>query len=120
MDRNDRDELLQKLRNRRMEHVAEDGVDEVIAYLNELVSVDKEAMERLIETRVRCNDQMAEHPTVQVVKGGDGNTMVGLLGILNGLVGTQSDESNKPGWGFIAASYDDADGKLVRFIRIDR
>jgi hypothetical protein len=96
----------------------EDDVDEVVAYLNELVSLDRDAMEHLIETRVRCNDKIVEHPTVQVMKGEDGNMTVGLLGILNGLVGTQPDESSKPGWGFIAASYDD--GKLVKFVRIDR
>ena len=103
-----------------MEHLSEENVDKVVAYLNELVSIDREAVERLVETRVQCNVAMAGHPTVQVMEDEEGNPVVGVLGVINGLVGTQPDGANKPGWGYIAASFDDKSGRLLKFIRIDK
>jgi len=50
----------------------------------------------------------------------EGNPVVGLLGIVNGLVGIQPDGARKPGRGYIAASFDDKSGKLINFIRIDK
>lgn len=84
--------------------------DQMIRFLNELVELDQEAMHQLVETRVPCNTKLTDHPTVQVrVKEKKGS--VGLLGILNGYIGTDAD-----GWGFICAEYNDS-GKLVRFKR---
>lgn len=53
-------------------------------FLNEILKADKEAVDRIFDTRVPCNSELAEHPTVQVGIGGDGNAEVGILGILNG------------------------------------
>jgi len=85
--------------------------DSMIRYLNELLKLDPDAVYQLIETRLPCNKALADHPTVQVHTKEDGTYAVGLLGILNGFVGTDTD-----GWGFICASYDDA-GKLLEFKR---
>jgi len=100
--------------------LSEENVDKVVTYLNELVSLDREAIEHLVETRVQCNKDLADHPHVQVSEDEEGNFLVGLLGIVNGLMGVQPEGANKPGWGYVAASFDDKSGKLVGFIRLDK
>lgn len=59
-------------------------IEETIALLNSALETDREAISSLIEHRVPCSDAMAEHPTIQVSP----NQTVGLLGIINGLFGT--------------------------------
>jgi len=70
----------------------------VIDYLNELVELDREAMQELVDGRVDCNNQFAEH------------SVVGMLGVLNGLFGIDPD-----GCGPIAAVFED-DGTLTGFV----
>lgn len=83
-----------------------------IVLLNELVQLDPLAAHALIEQRVPCNGALADHPTVQVVQSEEeGTYAVGLLGILNGLFGTDAE-----GWDIVAAVFDDQ-GQLVRFER---
>ena len=94
--------------------------DEVLAFLNEITAVDHAAMQALIAARVPCNDALAEHPTVQVgADSPDGkNPRVGLLGLLNGLLGAYGPEGgSREGWGALAAVYDG--DTLVRFERIN-
>jgi hypothetical protein len=90
--------------------IPNDVINHTLKFLNELVETDPEAMRNLVETRVPCNQALADHPTVQV-RSEEGQCSVGLLGILNGLLGTDTD-----GWGFICAVYGD-DLKLQRFAR---
>lgn len=86
----------------------------VIAFLNSLVKIDKDAISNLINYKVPCNDLLSKHETVQVAsdENGPGETgcKVGLLGILNGLCGI--DENS---YGFIVAEIDE-DNKVIRFI----
>lgn len=85
--------------------------EETIAFLNELIALDPEAMRALVEHHVPANQGLVDHPTVQV-SGYDGAPpKVGLLGILNGLFGTDEE-----GWGVISALFED-DGRLVKFMR---
>ena len=88
----------------------------VIDFLNELVAIDREAVEKLIETRVPCNQALTDHPTVQVSCLPGQQHVVGMLGILNGLVGAKAD-----GWGYIMADFDNTiePMKLIKF-RINR
>lgn len=86
-------------------------VDEVIAILNSALESDREAIQTLVQSRVRCNKTLADHPEIQVGAMDCGHE-VGILGILNGLFGV--DEN---GWGFICAIYDAPDGKLTHFAR---
>lgn len=88
--------------------------DQFIDVLNELIEADSTAIQDLIEHRVSCDEELGVHPTVQTMLDGKAYT-VGLLGILNGLVGV-IESGPKEGWGFISAVYDD-DGKLVKFQR---
>ena len=92
------------------EEVHGDMISSAIGILNSMVDADPQAMAQLCETRVPCNDAMADHPTVQVTDEG-----VGMLGVLNGLFGTIPDGEFK-GWGHITAVYED-DGALTKFVR---
>lgn len=102
--------------------------DKIILLMNELTKADPEAMHKLVEHRERCNEKISEHPTVQVSKqrfhGKDENGYttgladhVGILGILNGLVGVV-DEGEKKGWGVVAAVYDSDTDELLGFDRL--
>jgi hypothetical protein len=75
-------------------------VNEVLEVLNRAVKADHVAVEILIEKRVVCNKALADDPTIQVVSK-DGRTKVGLLGLINGIVGIRDN-----GWGYIAACYE--------------
>jgi hypothetical protein len=87
-------------------------IDDAIAYLNELAVLDKPAIAALIANRVPCNEQLADHPTVQV-GAQNGGFWVGMLGILNGLFGTLDN-----GWGPITFVFDD-EGDLAMFTRTE-
>ncbi len=79
-----------------------------IRVLNEITSLDRNALEALVEYRVPCNSGLTGHPTVQVVQV-EGRDHVGFLGILNGIFGARVD-----GIGHITAVFED-DGTLLRF-----
>jgi hypothetical protein len=83
-------------------------VDSALVLLNACMALDPKAMHALIESRVPCNDALADHPTVQVLSV-DGQPHVGILGLINGLFGT-----DQVGRGPIAAVFGD-DGKLASF-----
>lgn len=98
-----------------MYKIADLLADTIIRFLNELYQLDPEAIEKLVETRVPCNDKLADHPTVQVsLDPVTKQSTVGLLGIMNGLVGTRPD-----GYGYIAGVYDDVTGRLLSFARAE-
>lgn len=87
------------------------SLDSAIEYLNRLVAADAEAVRKLIDNRVECNDVLAEDPTCQV-SGFDGTNKVGLLGVLNGAFGIHED-----GWGAICAIVSDDEKILYGFRR---
>lgn len=95
--------------------------DELIRRLNDLIAEPdvRDFVEALINRRVPVTQKVAEHPTIQV---GDryGTTSAGLLGLLNGIVGSIPDGPRK-GWGLIAAIFDDESEpqKLLSFARTD-
>lgn len=82
---------------------------QIIKFLNELNAVDPDAVYALVTTRVACNEALTNHPTVQVDAEGN-EASVGLLGVLNGLVGT-----NEAGWGLIVAQVCTSTRKIERF-----
>ena len=91
------------------------SLDEVIKLLNDLVLLDPETMNNLVENRIVCNFEFADHPTVQVQDyEGSNQPCVGLLGILNGFFSIDDD-----GWGGITAVFDDK-GKLIKFQHTSR
>jgi len=91
--------------------IDEQLADRIVAFLNELNAIDTTAIEKFIEHRVPCNAALSMHPTVQC--GLEHNVMtVGLLGILNGLVGAREDQ-----WGVVAMEVED-DGRITRFVKL--
>lgn len=59
-------------------------IKEIVAYLNLILEIDREAVSKVfLEGRTKCNEDLANHPTVAV---GiiDGDYHVGALGLLNG------------------------------------
>lgn len=88
--------------------------DILIARLNEAISNEKIRLdvERLLALRLPCSKATAEHPMFQV---GEEGTTLGVLGFLNGLVGT-IDSGPRARWGYITAVFEE-DHKLVRFER---
>jgi hypothetical protein len=76
-----------------------------INYLNELFKIDKEAISKLVESRVSCNDGICDHPNVQVTMDGK----LGFVGLINGFLISNGLER-------IAYSEDD-DGKILGFVK---
>ena len=85
---------------------------ELVEYLNGLAAIDPAAVLALVDTRVTCNQAMADHPTLQVRYDSDAvfTHEIGLLGILNGFVGTDD-----KGYGFIQRIVDDEDPEAISF-----
>jgi hypothetical protein len=86
-----------------------------VKYLNELLEADSDCIKTLLETRVPCNEKLMNHESVTAIcdSDSDGNPVnprVGLLGVINGLLGVGQD-----GWHYIAAEIDE-DGNLHRFL----
>jgi hypothetical protein len=76
--------------------------------LKEYLKLDPEAIQALVETRVPANESLVSHPSVQV--NCEVQPSVGLLGILNGIVGA----SSSLGGTAIVAMYS-RDGDLLDF-----
>lgn len=75
---------------------------ETVELLNELLTIDPTCINALFTHRVRCNDKMADHPTVQVRPHAAKYT-VGVLGLLNALFGTHDLPGHIEGYGAITA-----------------
>lgn len=86
----------------------------IIQYLNNLIKLDQKAISNLIDARVPCNTDLANHETVQVVDLGTDEIpeyKVGILGILNGLCGVDEDS-----FGFIVGEFDEDNKTIIKFI----
>jgi len=84
------------------------SIEETVAFLNELLKTDPDAINNFFSIRVACNKQMADHSTVQVAVISNDYFIFGIIGILNGLFG-----SDEHGWGHISADIDN--GKVTGF-----
>ena len=86
--------------------------EDAIKVLNEALEIDCDAIKALIEYRVLCNEKLADHPSIQVRAYDPEGLKVGLLGIINGLFGSDKET----GYGYIAIDGDfkmGNDGKIV-------
>ncbi len=91
------------------------SLESVIELLNELSTKDPEALLKLMENRVPCNDEIVNHPTIQTAKTkteyGVLHT-VGMVGLLNALFPVYNDEE-LTNFGQISAQM--VQGKLLFF-----
>lgn len=93
-----------------------------VAVLNRALEADPEAVTALVNTRVSCNEVLADDPTVQVglfeegIEGGQVHRVyrLGPLGLINGLLGVDEDH-----WGYIYAEGDITEPELIERFGID-
>lgn len=91
------------------EVLPEPVIQRVITTLNRALESDPDAISHLVAHRVSCNDRLLHDPTIQC---GADPSEVGMLGIINGLCGIDSET----GYGPIAAVCND-DGHITSFGR---
>lgn len=89
----------------------DDSVTRAVEVLNEALERDPEAITQLVNMRVDCNDELAAHPTIQTGFY-EGVHRVGVLGLLNGALGTSPS-------GVIGAK-GQMDAETGRFLRLKR
>ena len=63
-----------------------DPISAAVDLLNDVLERDPEAITKLVNMRIDCNERLANHPTVQVHKFDD-VYRIGVLGLLNGVLG---------------------------------
>ena len=63
-----------------------DLIGVAVTVLNDALERDPEAVTELVNMRVKCNESLAAHPTIQV-QNSSGEHRIGVLGILNGVLG---------------------------------
>lgn len=85
-------------------------IDDVIAYLNDLLALDRPAIAAMVANRVPCNEQMVSHSSAWA-ESQHGGYHIGLLGILNGVFHCH------PSYRSISFVFEDGD--LARFARGD-
>lgn len=86
-------------------------LDEFIGKLNEFLLLDPDAFEAIFTHRVRCNEFVARHETIQVGKTRGGYYRLSIVGLLNGVFGIDENGS-----GDLCGVYDEQNN----LIRIDR
>lgn len=64
-----------------------DAVTHAVEVLNDVLARDPDAITQLFNLRVDCNDSLSAHPFVQVSLYEDKRQRIGLLGLINGLLG---------------------------------
>jgi len=85
---------------------------DVCDLLNGLLETDREFIQNLINSRIPCNKDVADHPTIQVQGYKDYPNVhtCGILGILNGLFGIREN-----GFGPLCCELDDESGEIITF-----
>lgn len=84
----------------------------IVDLLNELLVLEPSATNNLMLWHARCSEALLAHPTIQV-SGGFGDEprySVGIMGILNGLVGKDQD-----GYGCVLVETLGNTGRIIRF-----
>ena len=97
----------------------EERINHALRVLNRIHRSDPSVLQALIYQRVPCNEELASDPEVQVGEvepvSGVKQYEVGLLGIINGIVGVHN-----TGWGYICANIDELDGRILGFSRSEQ
>jgi len=75
--------------------------ERIARFLNDALDIDRAAIATLCGMRVPCNQKLADHPTIQVRAEEDGTFSLGLIGLLNGLIGTDEKQH-----GYLAATFE--------------
>ena len=73
---------------------------QVVEVLNRSLKADPEAIRKLFDTRISCNDELSKDPEIQVAIFKDGVQTISFLGLLNGFFGIHNN------WGVIQSMWD--------------
>jgi len=85
-----------------------DSLQKAVEILNFILEREPKALQKLIETKVKItNEEVIEHPDIQVAEDKPGTVTMSLLGILNGIVGSKK--------GKVASYLDDDTDKIQKF-----
>ena len=79
-------------------------IGKVVDFLNELLEIDPTTINSLFSMRFPCNKKIRFHETVQVGMLNKTVPIVGMIGILNGMFGADSD-----GYGKIGINYKESE-----------
>jgi hypothetical protein len=80
---------------------------DVVNFLNEIIKTDSKAVSGLFRIKYPCNDELANHPTVQTSFDEDTKDyQVAMLGIINGMFGVFKNGPKK-NWGPIYREVDE-------------
>lgn len=96
----------------------DEAIDQAVEVLNRALSADPKAMSDLVLSRVPCNLDLADDPTIQCGSPGDDEANgyeVGLLGVINGILGRRP-----TGGGYVGAVLESDHRTIVEFRRMDR
>lgn len=85
-------------------------VKHALSILNDALERDPLAITQLVNARVTCNEKLTKHKTVQTGYY-DGDAKVGVLGLINGLLGYKRGGIGAEG---------DVDPRTGRFVRVRR
>lgn len=90
-------------------------LDWALNILNSALACDNQAITNLVESRVICNEALANHPCILARNKNNGHYDIGILGIINGMIGVDE----KTGYGHITAVYDEEEKIVLRFEKTD-
>ena len=90
-------------------------IEQAIERLNSALEHDPDAVGKLMDYRVPCNEKLCyEHPHVQTrLFAGDAVATVGMLGLLNGIFGVEPATA-----GYIAVELDSETNEVIRFVNL--
>ena len=88
-------------------------LQDTVDFLNYMLKADSFVTNALFSMRFPCNKEIRFSPTIQVGLLNNIAPVVGMIGVLNGLFGTDED-----GWGKIAANYEGH--TISEFVLLDR
>ena len=86
-------------------------VQDVCDLLNEVLKLDSDFLHAITFHREKCNEAIANHPTLQVHQYSPQDPpMAGIIGLLNGMFGIREDD----GMGGLCCEIDD-NNKIIQF-----
>lgn len=93
------------------------SVNDVIFFMNSLIEIDQKAITALVNSRVLCDEELANHYSVQVgwPDHSKKEYLVGILGIFNGIFGKDAETGHGP----ISVMIDDDTQLVTEFKRTD-
>lgn len=88
-------------------------VDKVVDYLNNILRIDPSVVDELFLNRVPCSEKLHDNSTAQIRKHNNETYSIGVLGIINGLIGIGEEKQYGP-----IAMVIDEDDEVLEFVNL--